>query len=144
MNDKIVEILKDHELLRTDGVVIIKGIFPEVYDSLVFALSHLHSAGEEVYDKAKIAELYDDWMGTPNPPITDPDDPDYYEYNWGLNVWKAAFREALKLTLPVVTEGKVKKILLDLGHDDFEGYISDNSSDVIAKAIKELTKIKEG
>ena len=50
----------------------------------------------EAYDKAKIAELYDDWMGTT--PITDTEEEGYYTYNWGLQVWKTAFREALKLT----------------------------------------------
>ena len=38
--EQIIEILKDHELKRTDGVhqVMISGIFPELYDKLAEAI----------------------------------------------------------------------------------------------------------
>jgi hypothetical protein len=38
--ERIIEILKDHELKRTDGVhqVMISGIFPELYDKLAEAI----------------------------------------------------------------------------------------------------------
>ena len=50
--EEIVEILKDHELLRTDGVhvVMIKGIFPEIYEKLTDTiLTKLLPSEEEIY-----------------------------------------------------------------------------------------------
>jgi uncharacterized protein YneF (UPF0154 family) len=58
-----------------------------------------------------------------------------------VGIWVSREIKKLKLiTRPVVTEGKIKELLLDMGHDDFEGYISDSSSEIIAKAIKELNR----
>ena len=44
--------------------------------------------------------------------------------------------------IPEVTEGEIDEALLDFGHNDFEGYISQAKSGDIAKAIKSLYKNK--
>ena len=44
----------------------------------------------------EVEEMFDDWMGNPEPPIKHEDDPDYYDYSWGLVVWKAAFKQFKK------------------------------------------------
>lgn len=37
-----------------------------------------------------------------------------------------------------VTEGEIKRLLLKYGFDDYEGYMSENGSGVLAKVIKKL------
>ena len=60
MKDKIVGILKDYELLRTDGVhkVMIKGVFPELYEKIATQIDSLYRAEQrERYEKA--ADYFD-------------------------------------------------------------------------------------
>jgi hypothetical protein len=35
---------------------------------------------------------FKDWLGWNDKPAPDKDDPDYYEYNWGLIVWTNCLR----------------------------------------------------
>lgn len=39
--------------------------------------------------------------------------------------------------LEPITEEEIRNVLTDYGHDDYEGYISENNSKTIAKAIIE-------
>ena len=49
MKDKIIEILKDHALLRTDGVhsVYIRGVYPELFEKVADYIDSLYSVSEE-------------------------------------------------------------------------------------------------
>jgi hypothetical protein len=53
--ERIIEILKDHELKRTDGVhqVMISGIFPELYDKLAEAIELKLSLTQQ--DESKVS-----------------------------------------------------------------------------------------
>ena len=38
-----------------------------------------------------------DWLGWNDQPTPEEDDPDYYTYHWGLNVWINAVTQAQKI-----------------------------------------------
>jgi len=66
MKDKIIEILKDNELLRTDGVhtVMIKGIFPEVYESLANQIqAESKEEAEERLEQATVDYINEQFVG---------------------------------------------------------------------------------
>jgi len=44
----------------------------------------------------EIEQAFKDWLGWNDQPPPDKDDPDWYTYTWGLNVWINAARIYLK------------------------------------------------
>ena len=62
MKDKIIEILKDHALLRTDGVhsVYIRGVYPELFEKVADYIDSLYkwrdNAGKKPVSEEGIEE----------------------------------------------------------------------------------------
>jgi hypothetical protein len=56
-----------------------------------YADSRIEGGGEEKMSEDEINSDFIDWMGW-NGDLPDEDDPDYYTFSWGLNVWNNAYK----------------------------------------------------
>ena len=58
MKDKIIEILKDHALLRTDGVhsVYIRGVYPELFEKVADYIDSLYSKSPKPVSEERLEE----------------------------------------------------------------------------------------
>jgi hypothetical protein len=76
----------------------------------------------------EIEQDFKDWLGWNDNPRPDEDDPDYYTYTWGLNVWSNAVKAyKLSTTQPKIDEEELKKLIEKKAYaamDDFDGTYS--------------------
>ena len=86
---------------------------------------------EEVSEE-ELQQDFRDWLGWNDQDPPDQDDPDYYTYSWGMNVWRNAYKAYKKCTRPTVSEREIEGIVRY-----WTGATSEEGKDA-AQEIKEL------
>ena len=94
-------------------------------------------------DEETLQQDFRDWLGWNDQKAPDPDDPDYYTYSWGMNVWCNAYRAYKKaLFLPTLSEGEIENWLKSEYNEQLIQANSKILAQIIARAIKELLNHK--
>ena len=92
LRNDIFDILKDHKIIPT---------FEMVSDLSQFAAKQSQLPTQEVgVSEDELQQDFKDWLGWKDKKAPDQDDPDYYTYSWGMNVWCNAYKAYKTLPTP--------------------------------------------
>jgi len=93
MKDKIIEILKDMAVaIMTAEPTKLDDLHDFGFEFFAGLIEAKSKEEAEVIDEETLQQDFKDWLGWNDQDPPDKDDPDYYTYSWGMNVWCNAYK----------------------------------------------------
>ena len=95
----------------------------------------------------ELTQDFKDWLGWNDQDPPDKDDPDYYTYSWGLNVWINSHEAYQSQPYDPPTEGEIIKTILKEAspiYHNSEKKSHDIPEGAITRAAKAITNLLKG